>query len=341
MDRRIAFTGVLLAGLLAAMPALAQQLVLEEHIWTTERPDGHAPAGMKSDFLLPKGRIYVGYRHSVESFADTLIGTAPITSADVLDVFAVAPLTHDRLTGEFDVRFGVTDWATAEVSVPWTRNEMLNTTALGFYETRSQFLGDLAFQGLFDLLEMDEYRLTGTVGATVPLGTLGKRGVTSTGAQGVLPFTMQGGSGSWDVLVGGTFQAQNEVSSIGAQITTVTRIHTNTKGYRLGDEFTFSLWGAYNISDWISFSIRALFEHQGDIFGFESRTDGTANPLANPFAQGGDRVLIPFGINLYLREGLAAGHRLSLEVYYPVHEDLNGPQMSVDQTLVASWRAVF
>ena len=101
------------------------------------------------------------------------------------------------------------------------------------------------------------------------------------------------------------------------------------------------MWGAYNVTDWVSFSLRGLFEHQGDIKGSDSRMDGSVDPLANPFAQGGERVLIPFGVNLYLREGRAAGNRLSIEYYYPVHEDLNGPQMSVDQTLVISWQTVF
>ena len=341
MDRKSVSTGVLLAALLAAMPASGQELVLEEYIWTTTRPDGHAPAGVKSDFLLPAGRFYVGSRYSVQKFAGTLIGSAEITSADLLNLFAVAPLTLERSTGELDVRYGVTEWATVEVSMPWSRNEMLNTTALRFYETRSTFLGDPAFRGSFNLLEMDEYRMSVTLGGTVPLGTLGKQGLTSTGAQGVLPYTMQAGSGTWDVLVGGTFQAQNEDSSIGAQISSVTHVHTNKRGYRLGDALSVTLWAAHNVSEWMSFSLRGLFERQGDIFGADSRTDGTANPLANPFAQGGERFLIPFGVNLFMREGRFAGHRLSVEFYYAAHEDLNGPQMSVDRQLVASWQAIF
>ena len=46
-------------------------------------------------------------------------------------------------------------------------------------------------------------------------------------------------------------------------------------------------------------------------------------------------------MNLYFRDGMAAGHRLSIEYYYPIHEDLNGPQMSISRTLVVSWQTVF
>jgi hypothetical protein len=68
--------------------------------------------------------------------------------------------------------------------------------------------------------------------------------------------------------------------------------------------------------------MRGFFEHWNRVEGFESPTNGTEDPLANSFAQGGERVVIPFGFNLYLREGNAAGHRLSVELYYTVHEDL-------------------
>ena len=336
MDRRIITTGVFLAGLLGARPALAQ-----DHVWTSDRPDGHAPAGVKSDFLLSFGQLYVGYRYNAEKFRGTLQGTQVVEDFEILDSFAVAPLTHDRWTGEVDVRFGLTNFTTLEFSVPWVRNKMLNITDTGIDETSTQFIGDISIRGLFELLDMDGYRLSLTRGGSIPTGKIGKRGLTSTGVRGVLPFTMQGGSGSPDILAGGTFEAQNEVSSVGAQINSVIRPVNNGQGYRLGDEFDFTVWGAYNVSDWISVSLRGVFEHQAEVNGSDPRTDGLADPLANPFAQGGKRIFVPIGMSLYLRDGEAAGHRLSIEFYYPVHEDLNGPQLSVSRALVVSWQTVF
>ena len=336
MNRKIVAAAVLLTGLLVAMPVLAQNSV-----WTSDRPDGHAPAGVKSDFLLSFGELYMGYRYSAEKFRGTLIGTAEVSGDEVLDFFTSAPLTHDRWTGEVDVRLGLTSYLTLAGSVPWVRNTMLSATDTGFFQSSSQFIGDVSVRGLIELLDMDEYRLSLTLGATVPTGKISKKGLTATGVRGVLPFTMQGGSGSPDVLAGGTFQVQNEVASVGAQINSVIRVMHNRKKYRLGDEFAFTVWGAYNVTDWVSFSLRGIFEHQAEIKGSDSRTDGSVDPLANPFAQGGERVLLPIGMNLYVREGRAAGHRLSIEFYYPLHEDLNGPQMSVSRELVVSWQAVF
>ena len=337
MDRKIVASGLLLTGLLVAMPALAQD---QPYQWTSDRPDGHAPAGVKMDYTLPAGDLYVGYRYSQEKYEGTLVGTQSITDQEVLDFFTSAPLTHDQSIGELDLRLGL-GIGTLEVSMPWVRNEMLNETSTVFYESASEVLGDVSIRGLFNVVEQDEYRLSLSLGATLPTGKIGKKGTTATLTKGVLPYAMQGGSGSVDVLAGGTFLVQNEVASIGAQLNSVIRVVDNRKDYRLGDEFGFSVWGAYNITDWVSVSLRGLFEHQSDITGSDPRLDGSIDPLANSFAQGGERVLIPIGMNLYFRDGAVAGHRLSLEYYYPVHEDLNGPQLSTERTLVASWQTIF
>ena len=334
MHRKIVSAGVLLACLLVAMPAMAQS-----YQWNSDRPDGHAPAGVKADFTLPAGEIYLGYRYFEEKFRGTLVGTAELTSEEVLDFFTVATPTYDRAVHEVELRFGVTDWVTLEGSIPFLRNDMLKETNLAFFQTTSDVLGDVSVRGLFRLLEMDEYRLSLTLGGTVPTGKLGKSGPTATGT-GVLPFAMQGGSGSPDILAGGTFQVQNDVASVGIQFNSVIRFMDNRADYRLGNRYDVSVWGAYNLSDWLSFSMRGFFEHWDRIEGFESRTNGAEDPLANSFAQGGERVVIPFGFNLFLREGNAAGHRLSVELYYTVHEDLNGPQPSMDRTLVLSWQSL-
>ena len=334
MHRTIVSAGVLLACLLVATPAMAQR-----YQWNPDRPDGHAPAGVKADFTLPAGEIYLGYRYFEEKFRGTLVGTVEVTSEDVLDIFTVATPTYDRAVHEAELRYGVTDWGTLEVSMPFLRNDMLKETNLGFFQTKSDVLGDVSIRGLFRLLEMDEYRLSLTLGGTVPTGKLGKRGPTATGT-GVLPFSMQGGSGSPDILAGGTFQVQNDVASVGIQFNSVIRFMDNWADYRLGNRYDVSVWGAYNLSDWVSFSMRGFFEHWNRIEGVESRTNGLEDPLAESFFQGGERVVVPFGFNLYLREGNAAGHRLSVELYYTVHEDLNGFQPSMDRTLVLSWQSL-
>jgi len=134
---------------------------------------------------------------------------------------------------------------------------------------------------------------------------------------------------------------QNEVATVGAQANVTVRVINNWQDYRLGDEFEFTAWGAYNLNDCLSLSARVLYESIGETEGFEPRTDGEMDPSANPFAQGGERVYVPFGVNLFFRDGAIGGHRLAVEWYYPVHQDLKGPQLSADKSFVVSWQTVF
>ena len=130
MDRTIVSAGVLLATLLVATPALAQ-----DWVWTSNRPDGHAPAGIKADFTLSAGEIYVGFRYSQEKFRGSLFRSLELSSDDVLDFgFAVATPTYDRQTTEADLRLGLTDFFTLEGSVPFIQNQALKETDLVFFE---------------------------------------------------------------------------------------------------------------------------------------------------------------------------------------------------------------
>jgi len=280
-------------------------------------------------------------RYYQEQFRGTSLGTVLISSDDVLDVFSVAPLTLDKETAEVDLRLGLFGFVTLQASMPFTQAEMLSTTDAFFFETASRTYGDVSIRGLFNVLEMNEYRMSLTLGATVPTGRIRKQDTGPFAVREILPYALQGGSGTPDILAGLTFLVQNEVASTGAQINTVTRVVDNRRGYRLGDEFSISVWGAHNLSDWVSVSIRAFYETWDDVTGSEPGTDGSIDPGANSFAQGGERFQIPFGVNLFLRERPFAGHRLLLEWYYPIHQDLNGPQLATDRTLVVSWQTFF
>ncbi len=209
MVRKTAFARLLLASALTASPTLAQTPIR----WTSERPDGHAPAGVMSDFLILNRDLYVGVRFYNEKFRGTKLGTEDISSDDILNFFTVAPLALDKKTVELDLRLGLFGWVTAEVSMPIFQAKMLNTTSTSLFETTSETWGDVAIRGLFDLLEMDQYRLSLTLGGTIPTGKIRKRDVGASGVREILPYAMQGGSGTFDILVGGTFLVQNELAA--------------------------------------------------------------------------------------------------------------------------------
>ncbi len=62
---------------------------------------------------------------------------------------------------------------------------------------------------------------------------------------------------------------------------------------------------------------------------------------ANPDFQGGDRLDLGGGINFAGQSGVVKGHRLGVEVLFPVYQDLNGPQLETDWTLTIGWQRAF
>ena len=338
MARKIVSTCALVASLSVVTPALAQAPV-----WSVERPDGHAPSGVMADYSLEKGDVYFGYRYYREDFAGTLVGTTPFFPDDVLDFFEVAPLTLERQSHEVELRWGMFDDFTVAISMPFVMHHMWNVTDEEFFRTESNDIGDLSVRFLIDLFEIDQYRLHLMLGGTAPLGDTRDRDQTPFSGTGedVLPFVMQAGTGHPDILGGLGFTTQNDVASLGAQVNVTVRAFDNWQGYRRGDAFEFTAWGAHTLNDWLSVSGRVLYETVGETEGVEPRTDGTVDPSANPFAQGGDRVYLPLGANLFFRDGSVGGHRIAVEYYIPVHQDLNGPQLSAEHGFVASWQVVF
>ena len=64
-------------------------------------------------------------------------------------------------------------------------------------------------------------------------------------------------------------------------------------------------------------------------------------PTADPDLRGGERLDLGVGANLYVPEGAMEGFRLAAEVLFPLHQDLDGPQLETDLTLVVGAQMTF
>ena len=57
-------------------------------------------------------------------------------------------------------------------------------------------------------------------------------------------------------------------------------------------------------------------------------------PTADPDLRAGQRLDLGLGVNFLNGTGDLAGLRLAAELLLPVYQDLDGPQLEVDSTLV-------
>ena len=84
-------------------------------------------------------------------------------------------------------------FVTLQASMPISQAERLSATDAVFFETSSKTYGDVSVRGLFDVLELGEYRMSLNLGATIPTGRINKQDATPFAASETLPYAMQGG----------------------------------------------------------------------------------------------------------------------------------------------------
>jgi hypothetical protein len=139
---------------------------------------------------------------------------------------------------------------------------------------------------------------------------------------------MQLGSGTYDVQPGLTYLGESGHWAWGAQALTTFRIGRNDAGYSFGDVFRGTGWFAYGLTEWFAPFLRAEGRVWGNIDGRDPRLSPTVNPESDPNRQGGGRIDMLGGVNLYVPRGALKGLRLVLEGGVPVYENLDGPQLS-------------
>jgi len=221
-------------------------------------------------------------------------------------------------------------------------------------KTLSSGAGDLKLTGILPLWAAGDHSRTLKLnaGLSIPTGS-----ITETGAgmnmAGDMPmrmaYPMQMGSGTFDLLPGLTYLAQRDDWSWGAHVNSVIRLSENGEGYSLGNSFQATAWYSRKLSPMLSASARIEGAAWGNIDGQDAAMDPMMSPNACADLRGGERIDILFGLNLNLDETLdklneafdedwdrsQESFNLAIELGFPVHQDLDGPQMESDWRLMA------
>jgi len=278
------------------------------------------------------------YRFMYMSMDGNRDDTSERSTSEVLEAFPVTPTDMSTKMHMLGLMYAPTDRMTLMAMFPFVEKDMNHTTRTGVrFKTRTSGVGDFRLNALTLLWESRGHRLHANTGLSFPTGSTDKRDRTPMGRV-VLPYPMQLGSGTWDLLPGLTYLGQTDRWSWGSQILVTARLGRNDDGYSWGERLDGTVWGAYRWSPWVSTSFRAAIQSWGNIDGQDDRLDPTLVPTADPNLRGGDRLDLLVGANLYGRTGYVKGHRLAIEVGLPVWQDLDGPQLELDWVLTVGWQ---
>lgn len=333
MSTRSLFVTVLF--LAAAAPAAGQ-----EFVWSSDRPDAVAPLGVFGDRTLPAGSFTVGAQYARFSHEGVRFGSDFVDIVQLFDLFDIVPFAMDTDGYYLQAGYGVTDQLTllARGGFLMRSREQL-TEELSFFTLESQGIGDVEVQALYGVWEDDAVRVHLHAGASIPTGTVEATDdeAPELRTPGTLPYDMQLGSGAWGVTPGITGRVMNESGVVGGQL--LATVHFLEKeDWRMGDRVEGNLWAAYRLNEFFSLSGRVHMISFEAIEGFDPELEPARDPGEWPISFSGTRVDLPVGVNLYVPEGTWAGHRLSLEMIFPVHESFDGPWLASDFGISVGWQ---
>lgn len=311
------------------------------------KPDSHAPIGVMGDHMHKKGEWMISYRSMFMEMDGMRDGTDELSSTEVLTASPASPtnyvVTPTQMNTEMHMVGGMyapSDDLTLMVMGSYLIREMDHLTdAAARFTTRSEGFGDTTVAGLYRFYEDDTHHVHFNAGVSLPTGGIEEVDGTPAAPAGTrLPFKMQLGSGTLDLMPGVTYTGHSDRLGWGSQYKARLHMGRNSNDYSLGDTHEVSTWGSYRFADWISGSIRVTGKT-------EARVDGNQlNPVmpmmiptTDPDNYGGQTLDLGFGFNI-AGQGSLHGHRLGAEMRIPVYQDLNGPQMQMGQSLMLGYQ---
>lgn len=328
------------------------------------RADGHAPVGVMGEHLHRQGEWMLSYRYGYRDMAGNRAGETELSPeriiADTINRFSgiagqaanlrIVPTKTVIDLHLFGAMFAPADWLTLIAMGVYIEKSMEHVTfngagsgRIGTFTTKSSGIGDSKIAALIRLYDAGNHRIHLNAGLSLPTGSNEKRGDVLLPNGSVkntrLPYPMQLGSGTVDLLPGVTYTGTLNRLAWGAQYKGTFRTG-NDAGYSLGNKQNISGWFSYLWRPWISTSARLSYAHTGRIDGIDPHIVGPVQ-TADPDNAGGDIVTLHLGINLAGQSGITRGHRLAAEAGIPIHRDLNGLQLETDLTVIAGWQYAF
>jgi len=315
------------------------------HVHSSSRADAHAPIGVMAEHVHKAGEFMLSYRYMRMHMDGSRSGDSSVDDADVrADGFMVVPEEMDMEMHMFGAMHAPTDWLTLMVMVPYIRNTMDHRAGMPLgsvnFATSSEGLGDIKLSGMVPVVHKGPHTLLGTMGVSLPTGSIEEKDRTRMGRV-QLPYPMQLGSGTFDLLPSATYTYQQPKWSAGGQVSGVIRLGRNNNHYSLGDRFAATGWWSWLWTEALSTSFRLNYQIWGNIDGADPNFAAIIAPTLDPQRRGGQRLDALVGVNLYAPDGPLRGHRLAVEFGVPVYQKLEGPQLETDWLLTAGWQFAF
>ncbi|WP_232056678.1 DUF3570 domain-containing protein [Methylomonas rhizoryzae] len=322
------------------------------------------PAGVMFGHMMQQGKFMVGYRYMYGRQAGGMLqGSRTVGDSTIAanacggETCATVPAYMNMHMHMLNIMYAPTDWLNLMVMPQFMDMNMalrpFDAASAGtdLFKHATGGVGDTGLYAMFKLFDAAEHQINTTLGVSAPTGDYRIALVpgghnhgnnASAGSAGYIHYGMQLGSGTWDFLPSLTYTGSRDAWSWGAQVGGTVRMQdANSAGYALGDMMQSSVWGGYQLLDWLSATLRGVYTVQGTIRGGFNAAHPTDAPVDHASNYGGRYWDVGFGLNATVPGGDLAGNHFAFEWLQPVSDDHNGYQLERESALFASWGLAF
>ena len=353
--------------LLATVAAINTAAIADPQSHTQpQRADSHAPIGIMGDHMHNAGEWMVSYRAMSMTMEGNLLGSNAISDDAIATTQAnpyagmpmmpptlrVVPQRMTTTMHMLGMMYAPGDNITLMAMLNYMDKSMtlksyqgmMGNNVLGEFKSDVSGMGDTTIGALYRLYETTTHHLHLNAAISLPTGATDKEGtvLTPMNMQPTvrLPYAMQLGSGTYDLLPGITYTGKADNISWGAQYMATIRTGDNDEGYTLGDIHRLNGWAQYAWAPSISTSLGLAYSDSGDI---EGRDANIMLPVqtANPANYGRQQSSAKVGLNWVGQKGALHGHRLAFEYSVPLKQSVNGLQMEMQNMWVLGYQKAF
>ncbi len=305
-------------------------------LWSSGRPDGHAPISVMADHVHHKGGFMFSYRYMTMDMQQLRQGTDDATTADAHANYMVAPQDMVMNMHMLGAMYAPSNKITLMVMANYLENDMTLQMRNGNqFNTNTSGLGDVMVSALYSLFNKNRRAMHAQIGVTIPTGSIEEKNVlpVSMGNPVQLPYPMQLGTGSFGAKLGLTYLGQCDMFSWGHQLTGMVNINDNDQDYKFGNRYSLNNWIAAKAGENLSVSVRLEGILVDEINGVSPLLNPMMVTTADTVNSGGTFINSGFGLNYMVKSGGLKGLRFATEITTPLYQDLNGIQLKQNYNL--------
>ncbi len=301
------------------------------------RPDGHAPIGVMRDHTHKKGEAMLSYRLGYMKMKGLRRGSNRVALDESRNKYMMSPRDMDMKMHMFGAMYGVTDNFTIAAMGSLIEKEMHMVNRMNnVSRMESAGIGDTKLQTMYQFYNNEENRAQFNLGVSLPTGDIKQ---DDRGSR--LPYRMQIGSGSYELLPGISYSSFFNSYSVGAQANAIFRLDSNNIGYRLGDSYNLTAWAAKKLNNSFSLSSRLNYTIEEGIEGYDRTLNASMSPVRDFSMTARKRLDFLLGVNFIVSKGALKGHRLAFEFGRPLYKHVNGIQLETDYNFTLGWQKTF